>query len=881
VDENEMRERMLAALEDGKVCDLAADDGERQETVEVAASLLREVLLTVENVDRRRGARFRRLAVSGRFVLAGCLLRFPLEFERCDFGDVDVARTRLRSLTFRRCTLGDLDADRSRCFGSLDLKGCNLASLSLRGATLQGSLRLDRCKIRGAEIETPAAFKIREAVRAEGVTVGGEVTMRFLHAGATVNFRRSLLRQRFYALGACLDGGGGLALRLEEAKVERNVDLKFGFTAKGGVHMGRVRIGGNLDCRGACLEVSAALADMRDALDAHDARVGGDVMLKAGIDGGGKLHGFESHGRVNLHRARIDGSLECHGASFETLGLRGREPKRAFDGEELQVAASALFKVYDPGEDSNRRFRKAGGAEPRPMRCRSSGAISLRRARIGRRLSCSGADLNAAGVGRLALLADDAVVERNVDLRRDGRCGMSFTAHGTVDLDRIAIGGSLDCGGGQFVADERSFSESSGPSETPPHQQRTRALAVRDGRIAGSVYLCAPKRSDATVLDDPAGLAFHAVGRVSLARCEIAGAVSLRRAHFERRLDEEPRAGQPAPNCLKLNDARIVGYLDLDGARFTATFDAGEGMRERAREVSVEARGLEVEGLVWLSHEIAGGTDCRLLLEGVRVGKALNHPRSSWPQPGRLAIDGLRYDKLELWKADQGRGGEPGVWRDWLALQFADDGGGAGGDLFGAQPHAQLIAVLRSMGLSGEARRLAIDKREREIDALPRWARWLYRLLLRPIGYGYRPWAALKYLTALYVLGVALFSLGWHVGAFQPAPVDVLVQQHLENAHPDRYADVHALPAEAYPEFDAFVYSADTFLPFVDLHQEAYWLPRRQVIVGQRPDAPFYLAAPCWVVDNWCRIYLWVHIATGWLLVTITIAGLTGIVKTD
>jgi hypothetical protein len=407
--------------------------------------------------------------------------------------------------------------------------------------------------------------------------------------------------------------------------------------------------------------------------------------------------------------------------------------------------------------------------------------------------------------------------------------------------------------------------------------------------VTGSVYLCAPKRRDASALDDEPGLTFHAVGRVSLARCEIGGAVSLRRAHFERRLDNEPTGEGRPPNCLKLNDARIAGYLDLGEARFDGSCDAGEGAREGIPEVSLEARGMEVGGILWLTHRVGereDWTDCRLLFEGVRVGKFLSHPKSSWPRPGRLAIDGMSYDKLELWNPEHGREADPVVWKQWLALQLPADG--SGDDGFAGQPHEQLITVLRSMGLSEEARELAVDKRRREIEVLPRLARWLYKGLLGPISYGHRPWAALKYLTALYVLGVAIFWTGWYAGAIQPAPMDVLVQQHIETAHPSVYggdAEGHQLPAEAYPEFNPFVYSADTFLPFIDLHQEAYWLPRRQP-TPQRPSGrASLLRFSYWVLDalaaNWCRLYLWLHIATGWVLVTITVAGLTGLVKNE
>ena len=71
------------------------------------------------------------------------------------------------------------------------------------------------------------------------------------------------------------------------------------------------------------------------------------------------------------------------------------------------------------------------------------------------------------------------------------------------------------------------------------------------------------------------------------------------------------------------------------------------------------------------------------------------------------------------------------------------------------------------------------------------------------------------------------------------------------------------LPAD-YPEFNSFVYSVDTFLPIVDLHQENYWLPR-----GDGDWGWFF------------RLYLWLHIAVGWLLSTVAVFGLTGLIRKD
>ena len=60
------------------------------------------------------------------------------------------------------------------------------------------------------------------------------------------------------------------------------------------------------------------------------------------------------------------------------------------------------------------------------------------------------------------------------------------------------------------------------------------------------------------------------------------------------------------------------------------------------------------------------------------------------------------------------------------------------------------------------------------------------------------------------------------------------------------------------------MYSVDAFVPIIDLHQEKYWLPDVRKGYG-------------WLY----RAYLWLHISFGWILTTVLVVGLTGLVKKD
>ena len=70
--------------------------------------------------------------------------------------------------------------------------------------------------------------------------------------------------------------------------------------------------------------------------------------------------------------------------------------------------------------------------------------------------------------------------------------------------------------------------------------------------------------------------------------------------------------------------------------------------------------------------------------------------------------------------------------------------------------------------------------------------------------------------------------------------------------------------AASYPRFNSLVYSADTLLPIVSLEMQGFWIPDERTTRGQV-----------------ARVYLWVHIAVGWALSLLAVAGFSGLVKSD
>jgi hypothetical protein len=162
---------------------------------------------------------------------------------------------------------------------------------------------------------------------------------------------------------------------------------------------------------------------------------------------------------------------------------------------------------------------------------------------------------------------------------------------------------------------------------------------------------------------------------------------------------------------------------------------------------------------------------------------------------------------------------------------------------FSVQPYEQAAKALRLTGRNKDARRIGRAKQNdlRHYGKLGSAARAWNFLLDVSLGHGYQIWRVVVVAFAVVVVGAILFNHAYMIDGL------MLLKG-----------------SEPHPDFQPFVYSLDVFLPIVDLHQKEYWIP-----FTQSGCSYFYI------------IYLWIHICLGWLLTTLAIAGLTGIVKKD
>lgn len=189
-------------------------------------------------------------------------------------------------------------------------------------------------------------------------------------------------------------------------------------------------------------------------LFAQGVEVKGSVFIKAG---------FAAKGAVSLASAVIRGQLNCDGGCFENaegdaLDAQGAEVKGDVF---LRNGFVAKGEVSLAGAVIGGQFSCSGGCFESPKRqalyaqsvevkgdvflrkgFTAKGAVSLAGAVIGGQFACTGGRFENAGGDALA--AEDLEVKGGVFLR-DG-----FAAKGTVSLSSAVIGGQLDCDGGSF-----------------------------------------------------------------------------------------------------------------------------------------------------------------------------------------------------------------------------------------------------------------------------------------------------------------------------------------------------------------------------------------------------------------------------------------------
>jgi hypothetical protein len=430
------------------------------------------------------------------------------------------------------------------------------------------------------------------------------------------------------------------------------------------------------------------------------------------------------------------------------------------------------------------------------------------------------------------------------------------------------LGGNLVCDGAQFTAANHG-----------------KALSADGLQADGGVFL----------------LGIVAKGEVRFPGAKLGGGFYCKDAHFT--ASEDGKAlfaskikvegdvmlrGVVAHGEVGLINASMSGDLFLSG-KFSA--------KKNGRALNMA--GAQVEGAFFLRGQAS--TKGIVDLRAARIG-TMNDNLASWPSSGDLLLDRCRYGAFA--------GNAPVDAESrirWLGLQTPR----RWGHEFWPQPYEECARVLREGGHNAAARAVLIEKERlqrkarrdelaRELarahvdrDKTPPEAGFrrhtdrvigltLHFFALRVwdgilawvVGYGRKPQNAALWALGFWLVGAFIFGTAGGHGAIKPNLPQVLrapewvecdVNGPRRGDWSTQYACFRAQPeAQSYPQFNALIYSADTLIPVVSFEMQSYWLPDDATTRGA-----------------WARAYLWLHIALGWALTVLAVAGFSGLIKQD
>ncbi|MGA2069959.1 MAG: hypothetical protein ABSG97_01305 [Sedimentisphaerales bacterium] len=671
------------------------------------------------------------------------------------------------------------------------------------------------------------------SIQADGVKVEIGVFMNDgFRANGEVSFKGATIGCDFACVNGVFINKGGTAISADGINVNGSVFLKDGFKADGAVRFPGASIGGRFDCsRGEFNNKGGA------AIYADEMNVKASVFLK---------NGFNSNGLARFCMVTIGGDFDCENGKFVNEG------GTAISADGMEVKGSVFLRN---GFKSNGMVHFYGVAIGGDFDClngifineigqaisadgmdvkgsvflrdgfKAEGEVRFPRAAIGGDFDCSDGNFINVNKTRYTILADGMDVKGNVFLRN------GFKSNGMVHFHGVVIGGDFDCINGKFV------------------NEIGRTISADGMNVKGSVFL-----RDG----------FKANGEVSFSAVSIGRQFSCINGEFIN-INKDGRAISADEiyvngDVLLKDSFKANGEVCFTGAKIDGTFDCanGEFVNKGGRAISADGMNVKVavflrnsfkaEGLISLMGATVGEhffwKDVNLIKEtklDLRNAKTrvLNDDEKSWPDEGNLFLDGFVYEDIG------DKSPKDAIKRiDWLNRQ--------GYERFRAGPYEQLAKVLEKMGHNEDAKEIRIEKEEQltKRGGFGWLGRFWRGVLYWTIGYGYRPWQALWSIGIIIVLGIIVFGIGHKA--------DVIVKTE----------------EKPYHKFNALFYSIEMFVPVLDLHLKKYWIPDANKSGTFRLNK---LSIP--VRGNYIRIYMWFHIIVGWILTTLWIVGLTGLIK--
>ncbi|WP_238413096.1 hypothetical protein [Saccharothrix deserti] len=618
-------------------------------------------------------------------------------------------------------------------------------------------------------------------------------------------------------------------------RVGSDLVLEAGFTSDGVVDLTDASVDGTFRLAGAVLRSE-----------------GGDhALLAARIRLSGSLQAIalRAGGEVRLRGANVGGNVHLGGARLLNAG------QNALDATGVTIAGN-LFCDAEGG-----RFT-------------AEGRILLDGARVGGSVVFSGARLHASVVDRPVLViprgtADEAAALVADRIRVDGNVELDdgFTSSGTVRLPNAHIGGYLRLSGAEIgrrdVVEELA-------DHTGEVVHRIPVALHADGIQVGGDLEARGAVNGGFHGDGEHDTALKAYGQVRLVDAHVRGSASLSGVQLhgpgiDVLFADRLRIG----GTLFLRDLRAQGSLRLQNAEIGSTLDCSGAslLAPRRRpdgtvKPSLDARVATIGKDFLCSHgfSAAGGVRIRL----AEVGKMATFAGARLGGPGsdialnaygltvsqlvlRLSEDRIPIGRVVLTRVTAATVTDgPGLWAatggvDVEDFTFRSISSTPHVDVrtrlrwlrevqpdFAPGPYEQLAAVYRDGGEEELAQFVQLEKQHRRYSELGVAGRVWGFLQRWTVGYGYRPWLAIAWLTAFW-----LFGSGWFLGHEMPKLND-----------------------DESPSWNAWLLSMDLLIPIVDLGQDGKWR---------------FSGASQWISST--------LIAVGWILASTAAAGAARVLK--
>jgi hypothetical protein len=301
------------------------------------------------------------------------------------------------------------------------------------------------------------------------------------------------------------------------------------------------------------------------------------------------------------------------------------------------------------------------------------------------------------------------------------------------------------------------------------------------------------------------------------------------------RLDRATIAGEITLRGAQLGPAGVTDGAVLAGAGLTIDGDmeCNGGCRIRGE---INLRGARIGGLLSFEDAVLDPSGAAVHLSRMQAGELCL--RTARPMTGPIRLEQAHVSVLD----DDAAAWPPQIWLNGFTYGNIRHGSARvpvreridwvsrGPFGYQPQPYEELADYYRRSGHDDDVRRVLLAKQRHRRGTLSLPGRVAGRLLDVTVGYGYRPWLAAVWLVLLLTAGTVAFA------ADRP----------------------HPLPGGPVPPYSSFAYTLDLLIPF-----GAFGLRQAYGADG---------------AGQWLGYAL---IASGWILATAVIAGITSAVRRD